>query len=269
MKPQTSRIARLTGALTAVALCGGAVVGWSSQALASRPAATGIAALPATAILTRSAAALSHENAIAVSGSMHVGNETIVLSVRSTARGKSVAGDIDIKMGATSSGTVHFVDTGGNVYLEAALPFWKQELASAGSGSGAVGGTIATVVLSKLAGHWIEISGAQASSFSSGFGGLTEPGKFAQSLLTGNGTLTKGAPRILRGRRVLPISSSTGGTIYVSLTGAPLPVGIVGTHIAGGKKVTADVLFGYPASLVIAPPTGAVTLSQIVKSLLG
>jgi hypothetical protein len=267
MKPQTSRAARLTTALIAVTLCGSAVVGWGGEALASRPAATGIAGLPATAILTRSAAALNHENTIAISGSMRLGNETIVLQISSTGRGKSVAGDIDIKTAGTNSGTVRFVDVGANVYLEAALPFWKQELASAGTG--ATGSSVAAVVLSKLAGRWIEISGSEASSFSSSFGGLTEPGKFAQSLLAGNGTLIKGAPRVLRGRRVLPISSSKGGTIYVSLTGAPLPIGIVGTQVAGGKTVTANVLFDYPATVTINPPSGAVTLSQIVKSLLG
>ncbi len=267
MKPQTSRAARSTAALTALALCGSVAVGWGGEAVAARPAATGIAGLPATTILTRSAVALSHENAIAISGSMHLGNETIVLHVSSTGRGKSVAGNIDIQTGSTSSGTVRFVDVGANVYLEAALPFWKQELASAGAGSAGAG--VAAAVLSKLTGRWIEISGAEASSFSSSFGGLTEPGKFAQSLLTSNGVLTKSAPRMLNGRRVLPISSSKGGTVYVSLAGAPLPVGIVGTQVAGGKRVAANVLFSYPATIAIAPPAGAATLSEIVKSLLG
>lgn len=267
MTPEKIRFARLVGAAATATFGATALGGWGVQAVAAQHRATGIASLPASAILTRSAAALAHENAIAITGSMNLGPETIVLSVRSTSRGAKVAGDIDIKSGATNSGTVHFVDVGGNVYLEAAAPFWRQEMAS--SGSSAPAGAVETAVLSKLAGHWIEIGGAEAKSFSSGFGGLTEPGKFAQGLLTGNGKLTKGAPRVLRGRRVLPIASSAGGTIYVSLSGAPLPLGIVGTQIAGGKRVSADVAFSYPTSLAITPPSGALTLSQIVRSLLG
>ncbi len=267
MTPEKIRFARLVGAAATATFGAIALGGWGVQAVAAQHRATGIASLPASAILTRSAAALAHENAIAITGSMNLGPETIVLSVRSTSRGAKVAGDIDIKSGATNSGAVHFVDVGGNVYLEAAAPFWRQEMAS--SVSSAPAGAVETAVLSKLAGHWIEIGGAEAKSFSSGFGGLTEPGKFAQGLLTGNGKLTKGAPRVLRGRRVLPIASSAGGTIYVSLTGAPLPRGIVGTQIAGGKRVSADVAFSYPTSLAITPPSGALTLSQIVRSLLG
>ena len=267
MTPEKIRFARLVGAAATATFGAIALGGWGVQAVAAQHRATGIASLPASAILTRSAAALAHENAIAITGSMNLGPETIVLSVRSTSRGAKVAGDIDIKSGATNSGAVHFVDVGGNVYLEAAAPFWRQEMAS--SVSSAPAGAVETAVLSKLAGHWIEIGGAEAKSFSSGFGGLTEPGKYAQGLLTGNGKLTKGAPRVLRGRRVLPIASSAGGTIYVSLSGAPLPRGIVGTQIAGGKRVSADVAFSYPTSLAITPPSGALTLSQIVRSLLG
>lgn len=229
-------------------------------------AANGVASLPARAVLTKSAEALATVRTLAVDGSLRAGRESITFRVRSTRRGKAVAGTLTVRTGAKVIGPVSFVDLTSSLYLEAAAPFWRQEITAS---KRAPTTAEAVVLAAKLAGHWIEITGAEARSFSSGFGGLTQPGKFAQSLLSGSGTLTKKAPQLLDGRRVLPIASSEGATIFVALSGAPLPVEISGSSSLGSSSVSVVALIGYPSRLEIRAPAGALTLGAVALSLAG
>jgi hypothetical protein len=258
---------RRTAAIVATASTAIALGAWGGQPATSRPhAGNGVGALPASEILKKAASALASVGTLEVKGALHAGPEGINFSVKSTARGKDVSGTISIHTTTTSLGPVHFIAIGSVLYLEAAAAFWRQEITS---GKNAPTGAALTTIVDKSAGRWIEITGAEAKSFASGFGDLTEPGKFAQSLLSGSDTWAKGTPTTRRGHQVLPIISSTSGTIYVSLTGAPLPMEIMGSVAIGTASVSTDVTIGYPASLAIAAPKGAVTFATIDQSSAG
>ena len=251
--PRTGRPASRSGALSA-----------SSPRLPARSG--GLAALPAGRILRMSADALARQSSLAFAGSITETGERLAFRLRSTDRGRQVAGEIVVRTGSKAVGPVNFVALPGVLYLEAAAPYWRVALEKTPN---APSGPVAAAVVAKLAGKWIEITGSSASSFTSDFGGLTEPGKFAQSLLHGGGTLAKGRERVVRDRRVIPITSSKGGTVFVALAGEPLPVEFLGTRKLGARSVGVDVAIAYPRGLVITAPAGALTLAQILLSLAG
>jgi hypothetical protein len=94
-------------------------------------------------------------------------------------------------------------------------------------------------------------------------GGFTNPSVFAASLFQDTGTIKKGSPLALRGIRVLPLISSKGGTLNISMIGAPLPVELAKT--AGGNSGKIDL--NYPANLVVGAPPGACTIAQVEHDL--
>lgn len=262
-RPHAARAAARAGAAALGAIALGA---WSGHASAGPRAANGVGALPVAQVLSKSAQALAGVDALVVTGSLRLGPESVAFDVRSTARGRDVSGTITIRAAKKVVGPVRFVALTSSLYLEAAAPFWNQELSSSKT---APTGATASAIVARLAGHWIEITGARAKSFADGFGSLTEPGKFAQSLLSGSGTLVKGTPRSLRGQQVIPITSSKGGTIFVALDGPPLPIEINGSAPLGSSSVSAIAVMSYPSKLAIAAPAGALTLTQVEQSLRG
>jgi hypothetical protein len=223
----------------------------------------GIGALNANEVLARSADALAKEKNLVVDGKLNYDKEAITFNVRSSGRGKDVAGTLTIRTGTQAIGPVTFVDLPSALYLRAGAPFWRAEIASIKS----VSATAVNAAVAKIAGRWIEVTGSEAATFSSSFGELTEPGKFAQSLLKGNGTLTKGAPKVLRDHLVLPIMTSDGATIFIALTGAPVPVEISGTSTVKASTVSLDALINTPARLAIKAPHGAETLASLSGTL--
>lgn len=269
MPHRSGSLARLAGTLAVTAAGAVALGGWGGGA--SRPGGLatrggGLASLPAGRVLTLSAEALARQPSLAFAGSISETGERIVFRLRSTDRGRKVAGQLIVHTGDRAVGPVSFVALPGVLYLEAAAPYWRATLSKT---PGAPSGSVATSVVARLAGRWIEITGKSASEFTSGFAGLTEAGKFAQSMLHGGGTLAKGPEHIVRDRRVLPITSSKGATVFVALSGEPLPVEFVGTRSLGSRAVHVTVAVAYPRNLVIAAPKGALTLAQIVLSLAG
>lgn len=233
---------------------------------ASRSVGVGIAALPAAVVLERSAAALTRVHALVAVGSLRSGPNAIVFHVRSTGRGKDVAGTLTVRNGAKVLGPVRFVVVATTLYFESDAAFWSQEIRAATRLPAGLG---ATALAARLAGRWIEVTGAQAATFTRGFGGLTQPGAFGKSLLAGSGSFVKLTPRSLRGTRVLPIVSSSGGTVYIALSGPPLPVEVSGRAAVGSSSIVVAAVFAYPTHLRISAPSGALTIAQIDSTLAG
>lgn len=254
------------GGVTAMSIGSLALAGFGGRPALTSHSGNGVGGLPAQQVLARSAKALAAVRTLVVDGSLRAGTESISFGVRSSERGKAVSGTLTVKNGTKVVGPVAFVDLTSALYLEAGVAFWRQEISSLKT---AATGVSATQLAAKLAGHWIEITGSEASSFASGFGGLTEPGKFAQSLLSGSGKLVKGAPRVVRGRVVVPITSSEGATIFVALTGSPVPVEIAGSAALGSSSVSVTALISYPSRLSIVAPAGALTLAAVAQSIAG
>ncbi|HUY29784.1 MAG TPA: hypothetical protein VMV02_02165 [Acidimicrobiales bacterium] len=246
----------------AAAACAAAVA-TSGPALASPSGANGVGSLPAAKILARSARALAARTAIDVAGSIGIAGEGVSFDVRSAARGRDVAGTITTRAGGKVIGPIRFVALPGTVYLDAPAAFWRQAITSM---KGAPTGAAATAAVSALSGTWIAVGGAQARTFTTGFGGLTEPGKFAQNLLSGAGSLAKHAPTIVRGQRAVPVVTGQGATIYVALDGAPLPIEVRGTVALGALSVSTVAAISYPATQHIVAPAGARSLAAVAGS---
>ncbi|MCU1495827.1 MAG: hypothetical protein JWO62_3591 [Acidimicrobiaceae bacterium] len=264
--PKRARPAQALAIATAAALGATTLGAWGGRPATTGRAGNGVGSLPANEVLAKAAQAVARENAIVVVGSLRLGTEAITFSVRSTERGADVSGSLTVRAGAKVVGPVKFIAFPSVLYLEAGTAFWRQAISSAKS---APTGATAAEIVAKLSDRWIKITGTQAKSFAAGFGGLTDPGKFAQSLLSGNGTLVKSTPRVVRGHEVLPITSSQGGTIYVDLTGPPVPIAISGKAALGSSSVAANAAMSYPTKLAITAPAGAVTLAAIDQSLAG
>jgi hypothetical protein len=139
-------------------------------------------------------------------------------------------------------GTLDLIDIGAQSYLKGSRSFWL----SAIGGTTASQKSEATKVANELELKWVLLSGSEGKPIIAAFASFTEPGKLAQALIHGNGTLSKGALTKYHGIEAIPVESSTSGTIYVAAKGLPLPLGLAGD---GGS-----ITFSYPNDLRIIAP---------------
>lgn len=226
---------------------------------------TTLAGLAPVTIVARAAASVRRENAFVIVGSIRQGKDDIGIDIASSGHGAVSRGSLVSRTaGVGFVGGIDFVERGAVVYLKAGSAFWDSQLAKGAPLSPAE----MKVVTHLLSNHWIELTGSSAAIIRSGLGQLTSPAAFTKSLLSPGslGTLTKGAPTTFHGHRALPVHSSKGGTIFVSMTGAPLPLGIVASGAGGSAKASGTVAFAYPRSVAIGIPTGAKTLQEIMAS---
>jgi hypothetical protein len=246
-------------ALGASALAGALVLpAGAAQPAAAEPAVgNGIGSLTPAQALAASGRALAAVPNLVIDGTLTENGAALGLDVESESHGRDAAGTIVSKSGKMGFvGTVKFISLPNTLFLDGGPTFWKGILA--GSTSGLTAAQRARL-LGLIVHQWIELTRSDARSFAGDLGALVKPGQLAASLTSPNGTLSKGAAKVIRGVPALPIISSNGGTLWLALSGPPLPV-----ELSGRNASTSGALaFAYPATLAITAPANFKTLAQI------
>ncbi len=239
----------LAGAVATVTLSAGPLA-------ASAWADNGIGSMSATQAVAASVAAIRQAPNLVITGLVSERGATLGLHIESARKGTDAAGTL-VSHSATLGffGTVHFVTIGPTFYIEGGSTFWERIFAAESGLTAAQRQKILAVIVNQ----WIELPPSDAKSVESEFSGFTNPASLASELTSSTGKLTKGTPQVVHGVDALPIHSSKGGTLWLSLNGPPLPVELTG----GTSSSHADLAFAYPATLNITAPAGAKTLAQI------
>lgn len=240
----------------AAGVVGVSVAGAAGPALGATAGASG--APSASQVMGQAVKALASAPGFTLSGNVVQGTSRYTLEVRSKAKGAAASGSLSL--GSTKPGVptqvFSFVELGSKVYLKANPLFWTKEA-----------GSLPAPVLKVIGAHWIVMSGASAKGITSGFANFTDAAGLARGIFAGSGSdkVRFGPVTTRHGVRVRAlVDASQSATMYVSATGAPLPLEIVGKQPHNGG----DLTFGYPASLAITAPAGAVTIQQLVVSAL-
>jgi hypothetical protein len=204
--------------------------------------------LTAPQLITHAAQAFLTVPEFVLSGTVTQSGGTIGLDVQSMQKG----GLVRATLTSTSQslgfvGTVGLIDIGTQSYLKGSRSFWL----SAIGGKTAAQKASAAKVATELEEKWVSLTGAEGKPIVSAFASFTQPGRLAQSLIHGNGVLTKGAVTKYHGTEAIPVRSSNAGTIYVKAQGSPLPLGLSGD---GGA-----IAFSYPNNLRIIAPANPIS----------
>lgn len=164
------------------------------------PATNGMENLDADAIAQASADALEQAGSFRVRGEGEDDDgSTIEVDLRYA--DENIQGTMSL-----SGTTLNLLAVDGVSYLKADGSFWEPFL-----------GEEAAVVLPLLADKWVVMPGSQD---------LFDEFQ-AEDLLTPEGELTKGEVTTVDGQQAIALESSTGGTLYVALTGEPYPIKLV------------------------------------------
>jgi hypothetical protein len=204
--------------------------------------------LTAPQLLTHAAQAFLTVPEFVLSGSVTQSGATIGLDVQSMEKGALIRATLT----STSQkngfvGTVGLIDIGTQSYLKGSRSFWLSAIGGTTAAQKASAANVATELESK----WVLLSGSEGKPIIAAFASFTEPGKLAQALIHGNGTLTKGAVTTYHGRAAIPVEASNSGTIYVADDGPPLPIGLSGAGAA--------ITFSYPTNLQIIAPANPIS----------
>jgi hypothetical protein len=199
------RLRNLVWLLAAVALAAGC--GSSSSQPKSTREPNGEAAKPAAQILAdakHAAATASSVHAVG-HGAEGTGQGSLEVSI---VRGGRAEGKFQL-----SGGSVEMIRSGSKVYVHGDSGFWRI--------FGDVG-----LPLARITDHWV-VAQASAPAFSGLTGVMSWSGFIARLNLTGK--LAKGGVKTFHGQQAIALRDVTeGGTLYVSTTGKPYPLGIVG-----------------------------------------
>ncbi len=202
----------LVSAVAAIAIAGCGSSG--SSATTSRQT---LAAKSPTVILASVSKALSQITSVHVFGSELSGGRTLGLDLR-LAAGQGGTGTITI-----GRAQVQLVVVGGHVYMKGNAAFWNML-------------PHASTIGSLFAGRWLKAP--ESGNFGS-FAGLVDTTKLFATTLSNHGPLSNQGLTTINGRRVIALrDAAKGSTLYVSATGAPLPVQIVKPQ--GRQQVTFD-----------------------------
>jgi hypothetical protein len=204
--------------------------------------------LTAPQLITHAAQAFLTVPEFVLSGTVTQSGGTIGLDVQSMQRGALVRATLtSTSQSLGFVGTVGLIDIGTQSYLKGSRSFWLSAIGGTTASEKASAAKVATELEEK----WVSLTGAEGKPIVSAFASFTEPGRLAQSLIHGNGVLTKGAVTKFDGIAAIPVRSSTAGTIYVAAKGSPLPIGLSGD---GGS-----IAFTYPNNLRIIAPANPIS----------
>ncbi len=220
----------------AVAPSGSTSASASAAAGSGSAAGTGIVALPAAEILTRTKAAFKAAKSVHVTGGGSSGQNSFKVDMRYGADGRAI--------GTVTNGgeTIELRRVGQVVYLKASKAFWT---ATAGARAGTVFG-----------GKYVKapVTDQRVAAVVS----LTDKGAFIDAALSTTRGVDKGATRTVNGTPAigLTIKDSAGGSIlYVSTAGEPLPLEVVPQ--AGGNDTGKVDFLDYGATVAATvPPAG-------------
>jgi hypothetical protein len=212
--------------------CGGSGKGSTTSA------GNGEASKPANQVLADAKKAATKATSLHVAGHIKSGGTPITLDL-TIARGKGATG----KMSTNGLG-FDLVRIGSTVYIRGSDAFYRKFAGSA--------------VAQLLKGKWLKASATtgQLSSLAP----LTNAGALFTQIASGHGKLQNDGTTTYSGQQVVEIKDvSDSSKLYVSATGTPYPVAIV-----GGKKETGTLAFDHwnqPVSL--QAPQGAIDISQL------
>lgn len=218
---------------------------WSISALAvvgaisacGGSSGNGVASKSPGAIVAAARSAADGVKSLHVAGSVESGGSPITLDLNLVAnqggRGRMSVNGLGFQI----------ADLDQTVYINGSPAFWRH-----------FGGTPAVQLLQ---GKWLK--SPQSGNFAS-FAGLTDLHKVLNSLLTGHGTLTKGATSTRDGQPVVAVNDTTkGGTLYVATTGKPYAIEVMKTGSQGGRIV----FDRFNATVSLTVPPHAIDISQL------
>ncbi len=197
----------------------------------------GVAAKPATQIVSAAGQAAVHAHSVYVTGSVASSGQQVGLDLH-LVNGTGAQGTI-----TTSGLRVDIVSLNNTVYVKGSDAFWQH-----------VGGANAVHLFH---GKWLKgpsngdlASFAQFSDFSALF----------QKLLTSAGPVVKGHTTTIRGESAIAVRDSRqGGTLYVATHGQPYPLEVAKSGSGGGRV---DFL-QYNQSFAITAPKGAIDVTKL------
>jgi hypothetical protein len=216
----------------ALAGCGGSGKGSSTAT------SNGEASKPATQVLTDAKKAATSASSLHVAGHIVAGGTPITLDL-SIARGKGATGKM-----STSGLEFDLIRIGNTVYIRGSDAFYKK-----------FGGA---AVAQLLHGKWLQAP-ATKGQFRS-LAPLTNASALFGEIISNHGKLANKGVTTYSGRQVVEIEdTSDGSKLYVSATGTPYPVAIIGGKKNQSGTITFD-RWNEPVSL--SAPSGAIDISQ-------
>ncbi|MGW1161639.1 hypothetical protein ACWD48_26210 [Streptomyces sp. NPDC002519] len=217
-----TRRAALVSAMCALVVTGAGLTGCSDG---DPDAGTnGVGKLPADKIQSRTRTAAKSAPAVRLSGTVVSNGATYSLDMR--LKGEGGTGSVTSK-----NGTFRLLRVGEHLFLKADAEFWNHE-------SGTGGGAGSAAAAGKLDGKYVKVpSGDPAYRRFSGF---TDKDMLLDGLLTLHGTLATDGRHEQDGVRTVRITGDkgSGGTLDVSLEGAPYPLLLARAGNAGTLRLS-------------------------------
>ncbi|MFE9093840.1 hypothetical protein [Streptomyces sp. NPDC007264] len=217
-----TRRAALTGVMCALVATGAVLTGCSSG---DPDAGTnGVGKLPAEKIQSRTRTAAKSAPTVRLSGTVVSNGGTYTLDMR--LKGDGGTGSVTSK-----NGTFRLLRVGEHLFLKADAAFWNQQ-----GGAGQDGGS--TAAANKLDGMYVKVP-TQDPAYQR-FSGFTDKDVLLDGLLTLHGELATAGHHEQDGVRTIRITGDkgSGGTLDVSLEGAPYPLRLVRAGNAGTLRLT-------------------------------
>lgn len=218
------------------------------------PSAGAAPAPNATALAAQSLKALSSASTFTINAFIDKAGRRTSVVVRSTDGGNEAYTRFAVgPVGKPPSELARVVRQPSALYINANQRFWL-----VGSH-----GKISKAALRQLGGHWIKAPMSKVSSLN--LGTITLAPKVAHELLAGKSGFTMGPVETVRGVRTRAIAD-------------PAKKAVLYTSLADNRPVLAQktqpgsaaaIIFGYPSTLHIATPAGALPFSKLQQELKG
>ncbi|WP_055492415.1 hypothetical protein [Streptomyces sp. TP-A0356] len=216
-----TRRAALVSAMCALVVTGTGLTGCSSG---DPDAGTnGVGKLSADKIQSRTRTAAKSASAVRLSGTVVGNGGTYTLDMQ--LKGDGGTGSVTSK-----NGTFRLLRVGEHLFLKADAAFWNRQ-----DGKGGGGGSAAA---SKLGGMYVKVPTGDPAY--KRFSGFTDKDVLLDGLLTLHGTLATDGRHEQNGVRTVRITGDkgSGGTLDVSLEGAPYPLRLVRAGNAGTLRLS-------------------------------
>ncbi|GAA3824364.1 hypothetical protein [Streptomyces chiangmaiensis] len=183
----------------------------------------GVGKLPADTIQSRTRTAAESTSALRLSGTVVSNGSTYTLDMR-------LKDDGGIGSVTSKSGTFKVLRVGRHLFLKADAAFWNQE--------GADGGGDSAAAANKLEGKYVKVPTGDPAY--KRFSGFTDKDVLLDGLLTLHGSLGTDGHHKQDGVRTIRIAGDkgSGGTLDVSLEGAPYPLRLVRAGNAGTLRMS-------------------------------
>ncbi|MGH2832006.1 MAG: hypothetical protein ACRDK2_04455 [Solirubrobacteraceae bacterium] len=223
---------------TPLALVGGALLLLAGCGSSSSSSENGVASKSATEIITAAGRAAEAASSVHVVGQESSASMPITLNLYLEA-GKGGHGVISEK-----GLSFEVIVLSGTTYIKGSPAFYKQ-----------IAGRAAAQLFQ---GKWLKAPSSDKELVQ--LGSLTDLHKLISATLAGHGALAKGSTLTVNGHKAIGIRDTTkGGTLYVAVSGQPLPVEISKTGSEAGQIRFEE--WNKPVS--IQAPAGAIDLSQL------